>query len=102
MTEDVSCIWMLLQHPDMLAVDAHGRARKFGSRRHYCFSHQGYLEECRRITRLLGERYGQDNRIAAWQIDNEYGCHDTTLSYSEAARSGFRLWLAQLYKARSL
>lgn len=89
--------WMLERHPDMLAVDAEGRPRRFGSRRHYCFSHRGYREECRRIARLLAERYG--DRVAAWQVDNEYGCHDTTLSYSEAARLGFRDWLARRYQS---
>ena len=33
--------WMLDTLPDMLAVDADGHPRKFGSRRHYCFSHEG-------------------------------------------------------------
>ena len=91
--------WMLDRHPDMLALDADGRPRRFGSRRHYCFSHQGYIEECRRIVRILGERYGRDPRVQAWQIDNEYGCHDTVLSYSDAARRAFRDWLAQRYQS---
>ena len=91
--------WMIDKHPDMLAVDAQGRVRKFGSRRHYDFSHLGYREECRRIARLMGERYGQNPHIAAWQIDNEYDCHDTTLSYSDAARKGFQDWLAQKYQS---
>ncbi|WP_341366623.1 beta-galactosidase [Yoonia sp. BS5-3] len=91
--------WMINKHPDMLAVDAEGRPRKFGSRRHYDFSHQGYREECRRIARLMGERYGQNPHIAAWQIDNEYDCHDTTLSYSDTARRGFQDWLAQRYQS---
>ncbi|NCT11934.1 MAG: beta-galactosidase, partial [Rhodobacterales bacterium] len=52
--------WVVEKHPDMLAVDAQGRPRGFGSRRHYCFSHQGYREESRRITRLLAERYGRN------------------------------------------
>jgi len=34
--------WVLQKFPDMLAYDEQGRARKFGSRRHYCFSHLGY------------------------------------------------------------
>ncbi|GAB5437126.1 beta-galactosidase [Falsiruegeria mediterranea] len=89
--------WMLDRHPDMLAIDAQGNPRKFGSRRHYCFSHAGYLEESRRITRLLAERYGASPYVAAWQTDNEYGCHDTTLSYSAAARTGFRTWLRSQY-----
>ena len=32
--------WMIDRHPDMLAIDVEGRPRKFGSRRHYCFSHE--------------------------------------------------------------
>ncbi len=89
--------WMLDKHPDMLAVDAQGQTRKFGSRRHYCFSHRGYIEDCARITRIMGERYGRNPHIAAWQIDNEYGCHDTTLSYSPPALNAFRRWLADRY-----
>ncbi|MCK0141238.1 beta-galactosidase [Aliiroseovarius sp. F20344] len=91
--------WMIDKHPAMLAVDADGNPRKFGSRRHYCFSHLGYREESRRITRLMAERYGRNPNVAAWQTDNEYGCHDTTISYSESARDGFRDWLAQRYQS---
>ncbi len=89
--------WMLDKHPDMLAVDAQGSTRKFGSRRHYCFSHPGYVEECARIARIMGDRYGRNPHIAAWQIDNEYGCHDTTVSYSAHALKAFRNWLADQY-----
>lgn len=89
--------WMLTRHPDMLAVDAGRRERGFGSRRHYCFSHRGYREECARITRALAERYGGNPHVAAWQTDNEYGCHDTVLSYSAAAKAGFVAWLRARY-----
>jgi beta-galactosidase len=89
--------WMLKRHPDMLAVDIEGRPRKFGSRRHYCFSHVGYKEDCIRIAELMARRYGSNRHVAAWQIDNEYGCHDTTISYSDAAAGAFRSWLKQRY-----
>jgi beta-galactosidase len=89
--------WVLDKHPDMLAVDDKGRLRKFGSRRHYCFSHLGYREEAARITTLVAERYGLHPAIIAWQTDNEYGCHDTAISYSDAAAAGFRKWLAAKY-----
>ena len=39
------------------------------------------------IATALAERYGTNPAVAAWQIDNEYGCHDTVLSYSDAART---------------
>ena len=91
--------WMLNKHPDMLGVDAQGRVRGFGSRRHYCFSHRGYRAECARIVTLMAERYGRNPHVAAWQTDNEYGCHDTTLSYSPAALEAFRDWCAQRYQS---
>ena len=90
--------WMMDKHPDMLAVDKEGRPRKFGSRRHYCFSHDAYREESVRITQKIAERYGSNPYIKAWQTDNEYGCHDTIISYSQAAASAFRIWLKDKYK----
>ncbi len=89
--------WMLYRHPDMLAIDVQGHARKFGSRRHYCFSHAGYRDDCARIVGLMAARYGANPHIAAWQTDNEYGCHDTTISYSTAACDAFRTWLEKQY-----
>ena len=91
--------WMLDRHPDMLAVDADGRVRKFGSRRHYCFAHQGYRAESARIVEIMAKRYGANPIVAAWQTDNEYGCHDTTYSYGASALAGFRDWLAQKYQS---
>lgn len=91
--------WVLDRHPDMLAVDQMGHPRKFGSRRHYCFSHQGYLQESARIVTEFARRYGRNPHVGAWQTDNEYGCHDTVLSYSDAARSAFRDWLRGQFPA---
>lgn len=90
--------WMIDKFPDMLAKDANDHPRKFGSRRHYCFSHDGYRTECVRIARELGERYGRNPHVTAWQIDNEYGCHETTVSYSFAAKQAFQLWLTGKYE----
>ncbi len=91
--------WLVDEMPSMLGVDAQGNPRKFGSRRHYCFSHEGYRRECVRIVELLAERYGKHPAIVAWQTDNEYGCHDTVESYSDAAKHGFREWLSQKYQS---
>ncbi|MGZ6008964.1 MAG: beta-galactosidase [Rhizomicrobium sp.] len=89
--------WLVDRDPSMLAVDRAGRPRKFGSRRHYCFSSESYRAECARIVTAIAERYGKHPGVGAWQTDNEYGCHDTTLSYSDAAARRFRSWLARRY-----
>jgi beta-galactosidase len=89
--------WLVDRMPDMIALDREGRPRGFGSRRHYCFSHHGYIQECDRIVAALAERYGEHPAIVAWQTDNEYGCHDSAVSYSAAAAEAFRYWLAAKY-----
>jgi len=89
--------WLVDLLPDMLPVGADGRPRKFGSRRHYCFSHEGYARECERIVTLLACEFGAHPAVAAWQTDNEYGCHDTIESYSPAAVRAFRAWCERKY-----
>ena len=89
--------WLVDQIPDMVAVDANGQRKGFGSRRHYCFSHLGYRKECERIVARLAQALGEHPAVVAWQTDNEFGCHSTILSYSEAARIAFRVWLKNRY-----
>ena len=91
--------WLIDRHPDILAVDANGRPRHFGSRRHYDFSSPTYYAETQRIVTQLAQRYGKHPAISAWQIDNEFGCHHTVVSYSAAAQAGFRRWLQQRYQS---
>jgi beta-galactosidase len=89
--------WLVDRDLEMLAIDEQGRPRQFGSRRHYCFSSLSYRDQCARIVTAMAQRYGNHPAITAWQTDNEYGCHDTIVSYSNAARAGFKAWLAEKY-----
>lgn len=88
-------VWMLEKFPDMAFVDETGQQKTHGGRRHYCFSHEGYRLEAARIAGQMAARYA--DQVAIWQTDNEYGCHDTTISYSKVARRAFQDWLAQRY-----
>ncbi|MEM6616684.1 MAG: beta-galactosidase [Pseudomonadota bacterium] len=89
--------WMLDRFTDMLAVDQNGRKKGFGSRRHYCLAHTGYRDAAADMAGFIAARYADNKSIIAWQIDNEYGCHDTTLSWSNAAKIGFSKWLEERY-----
>ena len=89
--------WLIDRYPDILPVDETGTTRKFGARRHYCFSSPRYRLESARITEAIARRYGQNPFVHAWQTDNEYGDHDTIYSYSEAALAAFRDWLSKRY-----
>lgn len=89
--------WLIDRHPDCLAHDAKGQPRRFGSRRHYCFSSGVYRNESARITEAFAKRYGHHPALAGWQTDNEFGCHDTVLSFSPDAARAFRAWLERHY-----
>ncbi len=89
--------WLIDAHPEILACDAEGRPRRFGSRRHYCFSSEVYREQSKRIVTAMARRYGGHDAVVAWQTDNEYGCHDTVRSYSPAAQAAFHTWLEDRY-----
>jgi beta-galactosidase len=90
--------WLIDQYPEVLPVDPDtGRVRGFGSRRHYDFSSERYLQEALRISRVVAERYGAHDAVVGWQTDNELCCHDTTLSGSATALAGFRQWCQRRY-----
>jgi len=89
--------WLIDRYPNTLPVDHNGRIRRFGSRRHYRFACEDYLREAKRISRAVIDRYGNHPSVEGWQLDNEYGCHDTTLSYAEADQRAFQRWLAEHY-----
>ena len=48
-----------------------------------------------KIVTARAKRYGKDPHVAAWQTDNEYCCHNTTLSHPSAVLHAFRDWLAR-------
>lgn len=85
--------WLVDQRPDILAWDADGRPRRFGSRRHYCFTSPSWRQETARICMQIARRYGDHPAVVGWQLDNEYGCHDTVLSYAPHCRPAFQRWL---------
>lgn len=78
-------------------VDRTNATLQFGSRRHYSFSSFDYRDQSQKITRKLAERYGNSSVVAGWQLDNEFGCHDTVRSYDKDAITRFRSWLEEKY-----
>ena len=89
--------WLVSAMPDMLPVGIDGRVLGFGSRRHYDFAHEGYRDASAAIAAAMAERYGRLEAVQAWQIDNEYGCHDTVRQAGPAMRAAWPRWLEARY-----
>ncbi len=91
--------WLVDECPDIIPYDEQGRPRGFGSRRHYTFSSETFWRESARIVEKVTERYGRHAALVGWQTDNEYGCHDTVLSYGPEDLKAFRRWLRNNYQS---
>ncbi|MBB4952438.1 beta-galactosidase [Agrobacterium vitis] len=90
--------WLMDEYPDIAPYDADGKIRGFGSRRHYSFSSEVWWKESARIVEIVAKRYGEHPGIVGWQTDNEYGCHDTTVSWGKEDLKAFRRWLRMRYQ----
>ena len=85
--------WLVSESPDILPVARDGRVFPFGHRRHYCPNNSTYGEETHRIVAALAARYGTDDRVVAWQIDNELSGR----CYCTRCEAAFRVWLEERY-----
>jgi len=90
--------WLTDRYPEVLRVDEGGDRRRHGSRRHISVASKTYRGFSRLITKALVDRYGDNKHVAGWQTDNEYGCHESTLSYGEEDQEAFSHWLTERYK----
>ena len=87
--------WLVKKYPEILPKGWDGRIRGFGSRRHYSLNSKPYLEYAIRITEKYASRY--KDTVDAWQVDNEFGCHGTTYSFTDSDLMAFRDWLRKKY-----
>ena len=85
--------WLTHHHPDTLAIEPNGRPAQHGNRCHYSPTSGTYLKYCRRIVEQMAKRFGQDERIIGWQIDNEYN----RIDYSDNSRRQFQAYLKEQY-----
>ncbi|MFO7610882.1 MAG: beta-galactosidase, partial [Clostridia bacterium] len=89
--------WLMDLHPEIYQKDSSGKARGFGSRRHYCFNSVVFKEYSREIIKEMATRYSGNENVIAWQLDNEFGCHDTVRCYCDSCSKAFSKWLESKY-----
>lgn len=89
--------WLTDCCPDILQWDIHGNPKGFGTRKHYCFNSDTYREKVRILNEKIAQRYGQNEAVEGWQIDNELGWSDTARCYCENCRIKFQNWLKKKY-----
>ena len=89
--------WLMDKHPEIYLLDEHGLVRGFGTRYHYCFNAAVYHDYTRAIVGRMAAHFKDHPQIIAWQVDNEFGTHDSARCYCENCRRAFQAWLEQKY-----
>jgi beta-galactosidase len=90
--------WLTKKHPDILLTDARANLPVSpGSRRHVSASSPSYLAYTDKIVTAIAERWGDHPNVIGWQIDNEFGCHNSTRDLSPASKAAWQAWLKEKY-----
>ena len=87
-------LWMYEQYPDIVQVDPDGKPKQLGIRGHRCLNNDNFRRYAYRITEQMVRRYGSNQAIVAWQIDNELEAYPCCC---ETCKGKFRQWLMDKY-----
>jgi beta-galactosidase len=87
-------VWLVRKHPEVLATEEDGTKMDHGARQHATFSSNYYRMYSMKMIEQLAKRYGNDQRVMGWQLDNE---PRRFLDYGVDAPQRFRDWLKQKY-----
>jgi beta-galactosidase len=87
-------VWLTHGHPERLHRTAEGIPLGHGSRQHICTNNGVFRQRAARITEALAAAVGNDSRVVAWQLDNEFKSH---VGACHCAGCG-KLWVQWLEK----
>ena len=89
--------WLVKKY-DVLQRDKYRRPLEWGSRRECCANSSDYVEKSKIIVTEMVKHYKDNDNVIGWQIDNEFGCHESTRCYCDNCRKAFGKWLSGRYK----
>lgn len=85
--------WMFQRYPEVARTDFEGRRHKFGQRHNACPNSLVYQNFARHLAGKLAARYGGNEHVKVWHINNEYGGE----CFCENCEKAFRVWLKERY-----
>lgn len=86
--------WMFKNYPEVGRTDFDGRQHKFGQRHNACPHSLVYQKYAQRLAGKLAERYGSNQQVTCWHVNNEYGGE----CFCEHCEKAFRVWVKEKYQ----
>ena len=90
-------VWLVEKHPEILMQHANGTIAEQGSRQFASWSSEIYRQYVTKIVTELAKKYGQNDVVWGWQLDNEPSHYAWVYDYSKAALTRFRIFLKNKY-----
>ena len=87
--------WMRVKYPETFDMDGHYIRAENGTRGLGSIVNPKYRGFVKKIVAEMARRYGKNNNVIGWQIDNEPGA---VPDYSPSSQEAFRTWLKNKYK----
>ena len=87
--------WMRANYPETFIMDGHYFRGEHGTRGLGSIVNPVYRRFVERIVSEMARRYGRNENIIGWQLDNE---PDAKPDYSPSSQEAFRRWLKNKYK----
>jgi len=87
--------WMRIKYPETYRMDGNYIRGENGTRGLGSITNPKYRMFVERIVTELAKRYGKNEHVTGWQIDNEPPAID---DYSPSSQEAFRVWLKNKYK----
>ena len=88
-------VWMRINYPETFVMDGHYIRGENGTRGLGSIVNPKYRMFVKRIVTEMAKRYGQNQNVIGWQLDNE---PDAKPDYSPSSQEAFRTWLKNKYK----
>ncbi len=88
-------VWMRVNYPETFIMDGHYIRGENGTRGLGSIVNPKYRMFVQRIVTEMAKRYGQNQNVIGWQLDNE---PDAKPDYSPSSQEAFRTWLKNKYK----
>ena len=88
-------VWMRVNYPETFIMDGHYIRGENGTRGLGSIVNPKYRMFVERIVTEMAKRYGQNQNVIGWQLDNE---PDAKPDYSPSSQEAFRTWVKNKYK----
>ncbi len=85
--------WITYNYPETVQINAEGQRTAHGNRGNYSPTSSVYQHLGLRVIEEMAKRYGQNQGVIGWQLDNECWA----VSYDEECRQAFEKWLQKRY-----